>query len=286
MKKLFAIGIVLLIILSITIPVSASPLLIVDNADLLSDQEEAYLESKAAQLSAQYQMDIVILTVPSLGTKSSEAYADDYFDENGYGFGDDASGILLLLSMEYRDWAISTCGKGIYALSDYGIQHVFSNIAGFLSENHYFEAFDAYLNALEMYLSAYSSGAPIDGERPEYEGPGSYTPGTGEDIYYYEDTPVRNFGWYLQKLLLSLVIGAVIAGITLLIMRSQMNTARAQRGAAPYVDGGAARITQRTDIFLYSQIHKTRKQEQSSSGGSSVHRSSSGRSHGGGHGKF
>lgn len=95
------------------------------------------MEEKAQALADAYRIDVVIVTVWSLDGKSSEAYADDFFDGNGYGYGQGNSGVLLLLAMEYRDWAISTCGDGIYALTDYGIESVFSQIAGSLSEDAY-----------------------------------------------------------------------------------------------------------------------------------------------------
>ena len=81
--------------------------------------------------------------------------------------------------------------------------------------------------------------------------------------------------------------GAAIAAIVVLIMRSSMNTKRPQRSAGEYIDSSSYNLWRNQDIFLYSQVRKVRKQTQSSSGGgSSVHRSSGGRSHGGGHGRF
>ena len=76
-----------------------------------------------------------------------------------------------------------------------------------------------------------------------------------------------------------------------MIMRGQMNTAKAQHGASSYMLKNTYKVGMQQDIFLYSQLRKVRKSENSSAGGhggsgSSVHHSSSGRSHGGGHGKF
>ena len=287
MKRKFALILCVFIVTLFPVHAWASLPRIVDHADLLTPDEEAYLENIASQLADTYQMDVIIVTVDSLDGKSSESYADDYFDDNGYGIGSDYSGVLFLLSMEYRDWAISTCGKTIYALTDYGIQQVFSATAGYLSEDRYFEAFEVYLDALEPYFSAYADGSPIDGNPGDYDGPGTFIPGTAEDIIYYDEPYVRGFGWYIKKFLIALLVGVVSAAIVLVIMRSKMNTARSQRDAARYVNGGSAQITKHQDIFLYSRVQKTRKQQSSSSGGgSSVHRSSGGRSHGGGHGKF
>jgi len=285
MKRTFLLLLCLLLMVHTPLSAVAAAPKIVDNAALLTDSEMADLEELANALANRYGIDIVIVTVDSLGGKSSERYADDYYDYNGYGMGDDSSGILLLLSMEYRDWAISTCGEAMYALTDYGVQSVFSEISGYLSQGRYYPAFLAYLDALEPYLEAYRSGSPIDGVAGDHNSPGIYIPGTKDDTVHYE--PGRDLAWYLQKIGISLIIGVVAALIAVLIMRSQMNTAKAQHGAASYMDSSTYQIGLQRDIFLYSQLRKVRKSENSSSGGgSSVHRSSSGRSHGGGHGKF
>lgn len=287
MKRLLLLLMCVLTVLVSPMSAIAVPPKIVDDAGLLNDIEISNLEKRAQELADRYDMDIVIVTVDSLNGKSSEAFADDYYDSNGYGMGSDYSGVLLLLSMEYRDWTISTCGETIYALTDYGVQDLFSQIAGYLSQDQFYLAFCAYLDALEPYLLAYSEGSPIDGDAEQYDGPGTYIPGTQDDIVYYE--PVRDFTWYAKKVILGFAVGVVAAGIVLLVMRGQMNTAKAQRGAASYMLSNTYRVGLHSDIFLYSQISKVRKSENTSSGsggGSSVHRSSSGRSHGGGHGKF
>lgn len=286
MKRVMLILLCLLLIISTPLPARASAPKVVDDAGLLTDSEVADLEQRAQAIADQYGMDIVIVTVNSLGGKSSESFADDYFDENGYGIGPQYNGVLLLLSMEYRDWAISTCGEAIYALSDYGIQELFSQISGYLSQDIYYLAFITYLDALEVYFSAYENGSPIDGYPGNYDGPGIFIPGTQDEIVYYE--PIKDLQWYTSRIGISFAIGLVVALVALLIMRHQMNTARAQHGAASYLKQETYRVGIQRDIFLYSQVNKVRKSESSSSsgGGSSVHRSSSGRSHGGGHGKF
>lgn len=287
MKQLFSLS--LLCLLLILIPcqrAKAEQLSILDQANLLSQAEREALEEKAEKLTDQYQMDIVILTVDSLGHQSSEAFADDFYDENGYGIGEAQSGVLLLLSMEYRDWAISTCGDCIYALTDYDIQAVFSQIAPYLSEDRYYEAFDAYLSALAPYFDAFSKGTPIDGPSHSDTGPGAYEPGSKEQTVYYPGSSKSSGG---QRFFLALGIGVIAAGIALLVMVRGMNTAKAQRNAASYLVPGTYDLCRRQDIFLYSQLRRVRRSEDnhnSHGGGSSIHTSSGGRSHGGGHGKF
>ena len=287
MRRYILIFLCLVLLIVSSLPCMAAQPKIVDDAELLTSDEVALLEAKAQQLTQTYGMDVVILTCYSFTGNSIEAFADDYYDNNGYGIGDDYSGVLFMLSMEYRDWAISTCGDTIYALTDYGTQELFSDIAPYLSDDEYYLAFDAYLDLLEEYFSAYDSGTPIDGVQEEYYGPGSYESATQEDVVYYDE--VKDFSWYIKKFFISLVVGAIVALIVLLIMRSNMNTARQQHGADSYVRTGSCNIHRHQDLFLYSTVNKVRRQENSSSGssgGSSVHRGSSGRSHGGGHGKF
>lgn len=46
---------------------------------------------------------MIIVTVDSLNGKTVEEYADDYYDDNGYGYGENNSGILFLVAMDDRE---------------------------------------------------------------------------------------------------------------------------------------------------------------------------------------
>lgn len=274
-KRIAAISIALILFLSLALSVSAHVIsYIVDKAALLSSEEVSVLEEKATQLADRYSIHAVILTIDSLNGSRAQDYADDYYDQAGYG--DD--GVLFLLSMAEREWYISTCGKSIYALTDYGIQQIGESVLPFLADGLWFDGFEHFLDSLPVYLDALESGTPIDGQA-DYSG--DYYHGDQEEIVYYEEefTPWFPF---------SLLCGIVVAGVALLIMRLGMNTKRARRCASEYMIDNSWNLTQHSDIFLYSNVTKTKKQEpsQNKGGGSSVHRSSSGRSHGGGGGKF
>ena len=288
MRKITAFLLALLLTAAFAVPVFAVTPKIVDNADLLTDAEEALLESKAQTLADRYDMDVVILTVSSTHGRYIETYADDYYDNNGYGIGPDYNGVLLVLAMDTREWAISTCGDAIYALTDYGIEALFRAMSTDLSYDEYYSAFDTYLDELPQYFEAFENSDPIDGYHGAYDGPGYYEPGTRDDVLYYDREP--GFGDYLRIIFVSLLIGSAVGGIALLIMRGQMNTAKAQSGASSYLLEGSFRLNRHMDLFLYSRVHRTRRQQSSGGGGrgggSSFHRSSGGRSHGGGHGRF
>lgn len=270
MKKLTSLLLICLLALSLTVPALAitviagpiydgDPPKIVDNANLLSSSEEVTLNNKAKALADKYDIDVVILTVDTLYGEDITNYADDYFDYTGYGIGSEHSGVLLMLSMDEREWAISTCGEAIDALTDYGQDQIMDEVTDYLSDGDYYEGFAAYLDLLDEYFAAYKNGKPIDKTRTAFD--------TAFDIF------------------VALAIGAAAGGITIWIMRSGMKTVRPQSGAVDYVQQGSYYLRNQRDVYLYSRTTRVRKQT-TSSGGSSTHRSSSGRRHGGSRGRF
>lgn len=276
MKQKLRIILCLLVLISILAVTAAAAdnTYVIDNADLLSDSEEAALESVISDLRWIYEMDIVLLTEPSLYGSRPQDHADGFYDRNGYA--DD--GLLFLLSMEERDWYISTCGNAIYALTDYGIQALADQVLPYLSQGAYYDGFEVFLGALPEYFDAYVSGDPIDGYA-DYSG--DYYHGDQDEILYYEEEFTPSF-------FLSLIAGVVIAAISVAVMGFGMRTSRPQRSAGVYLLDNTYRLAVQKDMYLYSNISKVKKPENNSrpGGGSSVHRSGGGRSHGGGGGKF
>ena len=111
MKRLMLTFLSIVLIVLLAAPVFAAPSRLVDDADLLSTTEEEIIAAKLDEVSQKWSMDVVIVTVDSIGDAAPNAYADDYYDYNGYGFGANHDGILLLISMEERDLTISTTGR-------------------------------------------------------------------------------------------------------------------------------------------------------------------------------
>lgn len=274
-RRLTSLLLVLLVLPGlISTALAAKPPHVADKESLLTEAEEDALLQEIYRLQEQYAIDIVILTAPSFNGETAEEYADGYYDL--LGCGDD--GVLFLLSMEQREWYISTCGSMIYTLTDYGIQQLGESAVAYLAEGLYYEGFMSFLQQLPSYLDAYDAGNPVDGQASYSD---SYYHGSREETVYYEEE-------FTPSIFLSLIIGMVVALIVVLIMRGSMNTKRKQHSAAAYMKTNSYRLNIQRDMFLYSNVSKVRKQQNtgSSGGGSSVHRSSGGRSHGGGGGKF
>ncbi len=275
-RKLISLFLALTMLFCLVLAVHAtdpSAPLVVDNAGLFTSDELADLTRQCHALRAEYDMDVVILTVYSLDGKSARSYADDFYDGNGYGVGSNYSGVLFLLAMESREWYISTCGDGMLAVSDWDVDSLFSVMSYDLSNGYYYDAFCAYLGELPRYFEAYrsydSSNTPY---YPDYDDS-------------YDDYRTQT-GYDMRQFLIALLLGACVAGIALLIMRSSMNTRKPQHNARDYLDSDSYHLRVRQDVFLYSQVHKTPKPQNNGTGGSSGHRSSGGRSHGGGGGRF
>lgn len=255
-QKLIAILFVLYLILaSPLVAAGLEPLWrFVDNADLLTSSERSTLDTRMTHILYAYDMDVVILTVDTLDGKSATAYADDYYDYSGYGIDRKHSGLLLLIAMDEWECAVNTCGDAIRAVTDDEIDYIISNISGKLSAGAYYEAFDAFLDQIEAEYQAFTDENTLDA------------------------------GDIILRIVIALVIGAAIAGIALLIMRSKMNTAKQQSGAVSYMVNSSYDLYRCQDIFLYSKTTKSPKAQNTSS--NSTHRSSSGRSHGGRSGRF
>ena len=84
-KRVFTICSALLLSVVLAFPVCAESNVarLLDEPDLLSEREEADLESKLDEISERQQSDIVVVTRKSLKGKSAMEYADDFYDNNG-----------------------------------------------------------------------------------------------------------------------------------------------------------------------------------------------------------
>lgn len=238
---------------------------VVDMAELLSDSEKTALLSKLDEISKRQKLDIVVLTVNTLDGKTPRDYADDFYDYNGYGFGENKDGILLLVSMEDRDWWISTTGYGITALTDAGIEYISEKFLSDLSDGDYAQAFTTYAELCDQFITQAKTGESYDtGNMPKEP---------------------FNVAW---NILVAFVIGLVVAVIVTSIMKKQLKTVQLKSEANNYVKANSMILTENRDLFLYNQVSRRArpKETDNSSGGSSTHTSSSGSSHGGGGGKF
>ena len=254
MKKFLSILILAISLLSFVATTALAEekvLRLVDEAELLSAEEETKILSRLDEISEKYEYDVVIVTQKTIGKKSEIAFADDYYDNNGYGYGDDYTGLLLLITFDDEGgiWYISTCGKAINAFSDATIDSIGSAMSTDLASDDYVGAFNTFIDECDYYINGHINGFPFNAAK---------------------------------NLLISLVIGFIIAYIVASSMKSKLKTVALQKNATAYVKQGSMQITQSRDFYLYRTITRTAKPKNNSS----THTSSSGRSHCGGGGRL
>lgn len=239
-----------------------------DSANVLTEDEDNELEDALEELSLRQSFDVVIATIESLESvdyDSMEAYADDLYDFCQFGYGADRDGVLLLVSVGDRKWHISTCGYGITAFTDAGIQYLGEQMTPDMADGDYAAAFRTFVQWSDAYIDAARSGRPYDVKNLPRE-------------------PLS-----LMYLFLALGIGLVLAWVVVGVMKSRLRSVAFQENAASYVREGSMNLTNSRELFLYRDVHRTERVEEKdsdSSGGSSTHTSSSGTTHGGGGGSF
>ena len=239
-----------------------------DSANVLTEDEDNELEDALEELSLRQSFDVTIATIESLESvdyDSMEAYADDLYDSCQFGYGPEMDGVLLLVSVGDRKWHISTCGYGITAFTDAGIQYLGEQMTPDMADGDYAAAFRTFVQWSDAYIDAARSGRPYDVKNLPRE-------------------PLSP-----MYLVLALGIGLVLAWVIVGVMKSQLRSVAFQENAASYVREGSMNLTNSRELFLYRDVHRTERVEEKdsdSSGGSSTHTSSSGTTHGGGGGSF
>lgn len=225
------------------VPVDRTLPLVVDNADVLTDIEEAALVTKLEALGSEYDIEIGAVTVDSYDGKDPQDFADDFYDANGYGYGENDDGIMVVFNTGEGDgnrnlW-ISTHGTGIDLLTDNEISLIVEMMIDPIKNGDFAGAFDNFVVECENAID-----------------------------------PSISIIW----IPVSILIGFGLAFLIVKIQASKLKTVRAQVNAADYV--GNVVLTSQYDNFMYKNVTSSPKAKSSSGG--STHTSSSGRTHGGG----
>ena len=281
------ISLVLLLCLLICLPCTAladSDTLLFDYAGLLSGDEADSIAAALEDASREYGMTVAILTVDSLDGKSAEEYADDFYDDNGLGEGDDGDGLLLLVSMSERKWHISTKGYAIYAFPDYYLDSIGDDITPFLADGYCYSAFDTFIEDCRYYLAEDMEDEGYEDRRDNY---------SDEDFYDFSGADTHTGPRFIW-IPIAIGVGLVVALIAMSIMKSGMKSVKMQSTAADYVRAGSFSLSESRDVFLYTTVSKTpRPKDDDQQGGigaggnfSSTHMSGGGSVHGGRGGSF
>jgi len=269
----YIIVLVIMLILS-NIKVYATKTLVYDDAMLFTEEERLILEEEANNLSSEYNMDIVIVTTNDAKGKTSRQYADDFYDDGGFGQGDNYDGILFLIDMDNREAYISTSGLAIRYLTDLRLDNILDKVMDDgLLDGDYFSASMAFLEAAETYLEA-----------------GIYQGQYNEPEDYIK--PKNRLTVF--EIIIAVIGGLVSSGIFYFSTKASYKTPRSYEQFS-YANNSIVNLGSREDRLISSYVtHRiipkpsspSNSSNKSTTVRSTTHRSSSGRTHGGKGRKF
>ena len=263
-----------ILLLCLLLPVLASASgAVIDEENLFTSTQIARMEEIIARIRDGWQIDGAVLTprLSSMTDRALQDYTDRYFEDNGYGLGEDRAGFLFMIDMGNRYMHISTAGVMIDYLDDDRIEELLDTAYDGASDGNYGAGTVAMLEQIVGYLQ--------DGIK---EGHFRFDAETGQ----------RLTGLY-NKLTQGEAVFAVIVGIVAaaLVFVTVSSSYSLKGGTYHYDLAQNAKMKLRVDEerFLRQTQSRTRLPSGGGgggggghSGGSSVHVSSGGMSHGGG----
>ena len=248
-----------------------------DDAKLFSADEITQLNDKIAALTSELSQDFVVVTTNDTQGSTSQEYADDYYDEHGFGIGENKTGVLFLIDMDNRKVYISTCGEMIDYLTDARINIMLSDAVAHLKKKEYYSAADGFLSKAQSYVI---SGIPDDQYRQDVSDPDYPAGETGAE----KPNPVAVV---IISVVIALAVGAVCCGI--IAAKYNMSFSAYQY---PFRQKSQIQLTCVEDRFRNQTLthhHIDPPNSGGSHGGgglSSTHTAGSGMTHGGGGASF
>ncbi len=249
-RNLLAAALLVLLLPTLILPILADevPDYINDRADLLTQEQVRTLRQELETISNAHEMSVAVYTVDSIGYRTPEQAAAAYCSTAYLPY---EAGIVLLIAMDDHDFCFYSFGGAEEIFNDDALDALEDGVVPHLSNKHFADAFLAYADLCDEIFC-------VAADKGEYTAP---------------------FDWQ-STLLIALIVGFVVAIITVSVMRSKLKTVRARAGAAEYTRRDSMRITASHDLYLYRHVSRRLKPKSNSSSG--------GRSSGGGSrsGKF
>lgn len=293
MKKLLSVITVSLLIFSLlSVSASAQQVLLIDDiANLFSESEEETIGFSIYQFTADTGYSIAVVTTEDAQNKTSQEYADDYYDSLVVEQGWSQNGILFLIDMDNREVCISTMGDCI---------SVYENSIDYIIDSGYNELVDGfYCDCIVLMVDAAAECALSSYEEDDYYYEDNYDSNYYNNDYNYNS----NYGdvYYqpqkkslnLSDVVICLVISLVIAAITVFAVKSRYKNMG--KGDEFDADDTVLNLTGSNDTVISRNVITTRVPRNNNhrhggrggfSGGGGSHHSSGGFSHGGGSRKF
>lgn len=260
MRRKYLWALIIALLLIPTLVLAYTPY-VLDTADTLLDDELRTLEGMAKTVSEAGECGVYILTVNDTGESDVFTYATQAYDELQRGYGDGRDGVMLVLSMAERDYALIAYGDfGNAAFTDYGKDALSEEFLDNFAADDWYGGFYDYIAESEKLISQARSGKPVD----------IYASGAPEAAAaaQAETEYVQERGFFptlLDNMLAALPIAAVAALVICFIMWRCSRSAVKGGSANEYLIRDSISITKKADRFTHSTQTRTLIESSSSS---------------------
>ena len=231
---------------------------IFDLSDQLSYEEWAELEARAADISQRHGCGVYVAFVDDFTEYGggNDVYKTTYqlYHASELGMGADRDGIIILLSMDDRDYAMFVYGDHAeYAFDRYGQKELEDAFLGYFGDNDWYSGVSHYLDTCDEYLTRAEEGKPVR----------------------------KNT---LPMYIIVVAASCAIAGGICLMLKWKMKTVHQKAEANEYVAAGGLNLTKQYD--RYTHTTETRRKVHDDSDSDSGTSSCSGGGGSGRSGKF
>ncbi len=255
-KRLISLALLLILILVPALTAQAAEgVYIYDTVGILTADEQNALQQKAAEISEQYECAVYVVVVDDFQKYTNYSVrqaAENIYTDNGFGWGEEKSGVMLLLSMAERDYSLIAYGYGNTAFTDYGKDILSEKFLDDFKGDNWYAGFDDYVGYSGEMLQRSREGSPID---------------VSSDGVRGASRSLREKLGPIGLFLIIIVLPVAIAFIVCSTMKAKMKSVRRAVSAQQYNVDSAVDLYESSDVFTHVTESRVRIQNDSSRSG-------------------
>jgi len=227
---------------------------VLDQAGLLTDSQRETLEQKAAALSEQHQCSLYVVTVEDHTSLNYDVYeaAKGIFQHYDLGWGAEKNGVILLLSMDARDYAFAGHGgRGETICSRESSWLIEDEFLDNFRNNDWAGGFGDFLDACDTQLTKLEKGEDVNAGADIITGP------DGLDYHDYNNPYETREPSILPRVLAVIFIPVAVALGVCSVFKAQMKTAKEATRADEYLVPHSMRLRTKEDRFTHRTESRT-----------------------------
>jgi len=213
---------------------------VVDNADLFTKEQELAYEEDIKRWKNIYGADVYVITLNSLGEKTSEEYVTEYYDTEQQG---NDGVVFLVITKENNSLNIHTYGTfDDGTITQEEVEFMKEVLSPMIAEKNYDKAMELCEETLES--SLYMSLSLVK-------------------FFKHLETPdtLYNIG-FVSKIVANAILVIFPIGISFLIVlpfmkraKKKLTSVEYKESAGNYIKPGSITVTRQDDILLYRKKH-------------------------------